>query len=478
MATTSAAAATTRKQCDRILSAISSQYWAITPAGLELVIGVAQRAISDKEAAADRQAEFALSEGIPVEECISVINVFGTIIPRATYFSDWSGGQSVESLSQKFNDALNHPMVKAIVLNIDSPGGNITGINEFAQQIYNARGGTKPVVAYVSGIGASAAYWIASAADKIIADETAVVGSIGVLAAWTDDKAARKSQGLKDYTIVSSQSPNKRLDPTTDEGRSAIQKELDALADIFIGAVARNRDTSAEDVAENFGQGGTMLAGEAIAVGMADSFGSLQSVIADLSGYNSTKQEQSRNGGNIMGKAAKDEELKVVAAAAAGEPGQDEDASKKDDEEKCEDVGSDTTEEEDGEGDGEDKEDMSASATSAALIQKGVLQERARIQAIEDMGIVGHDALVAKAKSYGTSPEALAMSVLNAEKKSRSSLAKQYETDASEVAGVPAGGQIAEADEQAVIKAMASGMVAGGHKLKLVTTNSNGKGAA
>jgi ClpP class serine protease len=139
----------------------------------------------------------------------------------------------------------------------------------------------KTVIAYVYGLGASAAYWIASAASEIVLAETGEVGSIGVVAAYTSRKEERKKKGIEDYEIVSSQSPNKRPDPATQTGKSQIQATVDQLADIFIGAIARNRGVEVKDVLENYGKGGVLVGNEAIESGLADRIGSLETLITE-----------------------------------------------------------------------------------------------------------------------------------------------------------------------------------------------------
>lgn len=271
------------QHCDRIVSAIARQPWAITSDALELILGIAQRQMSDPQAVLAAPAVRRESGSVQMRDGVAIISVMGPIFPRADFFTQISGATSVETLALRFGEALAADDVKGIVLHIDSPGGQITGIHEFASQIYAARN-IKPVVAYASGVCTSAAYWIGSAAQRIVADETAFFGSIGVVSAWTDDKEARKAKGLTDYEVVSSQSPQKRVDPTSEEGRTALQHRLDGFASIFIADVARHRGKSTEVVTERFGQGGVMLAAEAIKVGMADEIGSLEGVIASLAG--------------------------------------------------------------------------------------------------------------------------------------------------------------------------------------------------
>jgi hypothetical protein len=125
-------------------------------------------------------------------------------------------------------------------------------------------------------MAASAAYWIASATDEIVLDETASLGSIGVVA-MVPDPAKRKSADLE---IVSSKSPKKRIDVGTEAGRAVIQSEVDALADIFISRVARNRAIEEDDVLGV--EGGMVMGSAAIAAGLGDRLGSMEKLIAEL----------------------------------------------------------------------------------------------------------------------------------------------------------------------------------------------------
>jgi ClpP class serine protease len=189
-----------------------------------------------------------------------------------------SGGVTVETLAQDLTAALDDPAVRSIVLHIDSPGGEINGMHELADMVYASRE-IKPITAYVGYLGASGGYWLASAASRVVADATAMLGSIGVVSVVRDPTKTPS----KDLEFVSSQSPHKRSDPTTDVGRAAIQARIDALAEVFIADVARNRGVSAATVAESFGQGRLIVGAAAVAAGMADALGSYEGVIAALS---------------------------------------------------------------------------------------------------------------------------------------------------------------------------------------------------
>jgi ClpP class serine protease len=214
------------------------------------------------------------------------VPVRGPIFRYANLFTEVSGATSVEQLALDFGAAVDNPAVAAIVLEIDSPGGMVAGVSEFAGQV-RAATKRKPVVAYVSDLGASAAYWIASAAGELVVSDTARVGSIGVvLRAYRDtDNDAIK--------FVSAQSPRKQVRPDSDTGAAIYQAEVDALAEIFISAVAAYRAVSAETVAADFGQGALLVGAAAVAAGMADRLGTLENIIAGLAG-------STREGGSSM----------------------------------------------------------------------------------------------------------------------------------------------------------------------------------
>lgn len=219
---------------------------------------------------------------------VAVIPVIGPIVKYGNLFSSISGATSVTKLTRDFNSALENEDVKAILFEIDSPGGEANGINEFAEQIYNARG-TKPIQAYISGQGCSAAYWVASAVDegKVFLDETASAGSIGVAAVVKDDTAKEELEGIKTYKFVSEGSENKRPNLDTDEGKDVVMESLNYMAQVFRAKVARNRSNDStsltvRDVIEKFNRGGTLMGEAAVKAGLADGISSYKEVLSNL----------------------------------------------------------------------------------------------------------------------------------------------------------------------------------------------------
>jgi signal peptide peptidase SppA len=211
----------------------------------------------------------------------AILAVEGPLFRYGNLFTSVSGATSTGDLAVALNTAVENPLVSQIVLAIDSPGGEVNGTNSFADQI-RAATKVKPVHAFIEGLGASAAYWIGSAASSIVADESAMTGSLGVVATQVDKRGAQERQGVKNYEIVSSQSPYKRPDPSTVEGRSQIQEMVDSMADLFISRVAKFRGVSASDVIAKFGGGKVFPASKALSAGMIDKVQAFEPFLASL----------------------------------------------------------------------------------------------------------------------------------------------------------------------------------------------------
>lgn len=211
-----------------------------------------------------------------VRDGVAHIPIMGPIFPRANIFTEISGGVSISTLAKDFQVALENPEVSSIILDIDSPGGAVTGTNEMAD-IIRAASAQKDVTAYVSGTAASGGYWLASSAPEVVIDATARVGGIGVVVAYpgkSDDDTVE---------IWNSASPNKRIDISTDEGKKVVLDELNAIAEVFIGSVATFRGVLPEKVISSFGKGSVLVGQNAVDVGMADRLGSFESLLAEKS---------------------------------------------------------------------------------------------------------------------------------------------------------------------------------------------------
>lgn len=265
-----------------------SRPWCITHEALDLMLALAARDEVDTEAlkqAMHGPKALALRDGkrrddsaaMTVVDGVARLVIDGPIYRYADFFTSYSGGVTTESLARDLQKALDDPAVGAIALVIDSPGGDATGINELSDAIYAARG-RKPIGAYVEGYGASAAYWIASAVDPgmLVVDDTALLGSIGTILGVPDPSKRPNTR----IDIVSTQSPKKRVDPTTPDGRAVLQTIADDMTDVFIAKVMRNRDMTRQQVLDI--EGGLRIGEQAIAAKLADRLGSEDQLLREL----------------------------------------------------------------------------------------------------------------------------------------------------------------------------------------------------
>ncbi len=266
----------------------TSEPWAITETALQTILDIAARENESPEAVAAKLGrELQNTHRTTEREGVALIPVTGPLFRYANIFTMISGATSYEMLAQDFIAAVENPDIHAILLDIDSPGGEVNGCAELASLIYEARG-SKPIIAYASGDAASGAYWIASAADEIVVSETSGLGSIGVVGVYR--KPREDKNGPQTIEIVSSQSPFKRLDPESDDGRARLQARMDAMAEVFVTTIARNRGIDAPQVLERFGGGDVLIGAHAVTAGLADRIGSLEKLVSQLATANPALQ--------------------------------------------------------------------------------------------------------------------------------------------------------------------------------------------
>lgn len=252
------------------IGALVGDPWLIDAENLKMIYKIASRE-GDLEALAASSGE--QRGGYEVRGSTGIINIVGPIFRYANLFTEISGATATGEISRYLGEALADNDVERIVLVFDSPGGQVTGIAELAEQIREASA-QKDVIAYVDGAAASAAYWLASAAGQIVGSPTAIVGSIGVVSVF------QKSQS-DEIEIVSSNAPNKRANPESPEGRKEILRVIDDIAEVFTAAVAKGRGVSVDVVNSKFGRGGVLVGQKAVEVGMMDKVGSFENLIKE-----------------------------------------------------------------------------------------------------------------------------------------------------------------------------------------------------
>ncbi|MBT0344088.1 S49 family peptidase [Morganella morganii subsp. morganii] len=207
--------------------------------------------------------------GYDVLEGIAIIPVYGTLVQKLGTLRPYSGMTGYDGIRRVFLTAVNDPEVKGICLDIDSPGGEVAGCFDLVDLIYAERG-KKPIHAILSENAFSAAYAIASAADKIYVPRTGGVGSVGVIVIHCDWSQHIKDDGLKVsiFTYGNRKAESNPYVALSDEAKAAIQHDVDEMGRLFVSTVSRNRGLS-ETVIRNT-QAACYLAAEGVQMGLAD----------------------------------------------------------------------------------------------------------------------------------------------------------------------------------------------------------------
>ncbi len=204
---------------------------------------------------------------------VAIIPIHGLLTKRRELFSPIFDSTSYEEIAETLYEALDNPQVERILLDIDSPGGEVSGLFDLVDFIFNSRN-QKPIYSIANDYACSAAYAIASATEKIFVTRTSCVGSIGVIATHLDVSEADKKDGIKFTTVYAGDKKND-LSPhelISENAINDLQAEVDRLYDIFVATVSRNRYLSESKIRKT--QAGTYFGQNAVIAGLADELSS------------------------------------------------------------------------------------------------------------------------------------------------------------------------------------------------------------
>ncbi|QGT16060.1 S49 family peptidase [Wolbachia pipientis] len=198
-----------------------------------------------------------------------IIPIHGILTKKSEVFDDVFGMTSYEKISEEIEEALIDKEVETIILDIDSPGGEVNGLFDLSDFIYQARR-KKRIVAIANDDAYSAAYAIASSAEKVLVTRTSGVGSIGVIASHIDQSGFDEKQGIK-YTTVFAGSRKNDLnphEPITSESLESLKSEVNRLYGMLVELIARNRNLSVEAIKST--EAGLYFGEKAVEIGLAD----------------------------------------------------------------------------------------------------------------------------------------------------------------------------------------------------------------
>lgn len=283
-------------EINRVLAAVNTAQWFIEPdkaaailAMLEMRAAAGQMALDDDDVRAQKAAigsQIAVGSGV-----IHVLRLHGTVMPRANMLSNFSGGTSMVRFQEAFAQAANDPRTTAIVLDVDSPGGAADLVPETAAMIRAARRPDRPIVAVANTLAASAAYWLASAADEIVVTPSGQVGSVGVYVLHQDVSERLKKDGIKPTFIHEGARKVERnpFGPLDEPARAHLQSAIRDTYDMFTNDVAKARGVPVstvradpEDGGEHFGGGRVYGAKQAVKLKMADRVATLSETVQRL----------------------------------------------------------------------------------------------------------------------------------------------------------------------------------------------------
>jgi|GEM_PF-1830514 len=279
-----------------VLAAFAAMPWALQPDYLRAAVQIlSTRAAGldppETEAALTkkREAEVQRQEG-----AIAVIPVFGVMAQRMSAMDEMcAGGTSLDRVMSNFRAMRDDDRAKAIVMHLDTPGGSTYGVEEAHAEIIAARG-IKPIIAQIDSLGASAGYWLATAADEIVVTPGGRGGSIGVYSVHEDLSVALEKAGVKHTIVVEGE--NKAIvnpfGPLSTAGRAQMETLVKEAAKAFRDNVAQGRNVSSKAVVDRFGDGLVFGAKAMVERGMADRIGTLQDTLGRL-GMPSKKQAAS-----------------------------------------------------------------------------------------------------------------------------------------------------------------------------------------
>ena len=253
---------------------------------------------------------------------VAVIHINGTLTNDYSPWNKYYGEVSYDEIRASLVEAVNHTGVESILLNIDSPGGSVSGINELSTFITKVDADFKPVYSATGGQMASGGYWLGSIGRQIYATELSSVGSIGVIAIHQERTKMLEDHGIKTTVIREGKfkalgNPYEKL---TDEAKAKIQSELATVYDVFTRTVAQNRGVTQDFIKANAAEGEVFLGKKAQEVGLVDIMGSFDEAIAAITRLSDNQVNINSNPNEGVEDMAKKATLtaKGQAALAAG----------------------------------------------------------------------------------------------------------------------------------------------------------------
>lgn len=266
-----------------VASRLTGRPWAIAPVRLEGLLGGAATLAGGGDLPPWLQTVTRPRGDTVTESGIAVIPIMGPLVARGDWLTTALGATEYGAIADALVAAADDPAVRGILLEVDSPGGEVGGLFDLVEAIRTIKQSSgKPLWAVASETALSAAYAIASAADQITVTRTGELGSVGVVAVHLDASGADAMAGLK-WTLIHAgtrKTDGNPHEPLSPRATADLQDDVDALYDDLVTLVAANRGVSSAAVRAT--EAAIYRGEKAVKAGLADRVGTLAQAIADL----------------------------------------------------------------------------------------------------------------------------------------------------------------------------------------------------
>lgn len=295
---------------DNVLKVLDGSVWAITESGMDQIMhaieGLEHKDVLDAAQVEDATKNRGVLEDkehkyedemYEVNGSMATMPVYGKMFPRANMMTRLSGGTSTRKLGRAIDEVEEREDIDRVMMVFDSPGGSIQGLTNTARKIRNMETDT---VAFAEGMMASAAYFVGSAADRVVASPDSMIGAIGSVAKIVSRAGKLEDEGYDVEVIRSAEKKAKPnpSEPIDEDSVKEVQKLVDAAHEQFVRQVATNLDISEETVSNTMADGSVINGSEAEGTNFVDDVATIDEVMDEFEG--SVEEESEESGSAIQ----------------------------------------------------------------------------------------------------------------------------------------------------------------------------------
>lgn len=288
---------------DQITAMLDGGYFAVQEQYLQTLINTINAGALSKT---ETDSSVSPSHSYSVVGDVAVISIDGVMIKKNTSINALCGGfVAYDTIEGYITKAENDDKVKKVVFRVDTRGGDVLGVDNLGERIYDLK---KPTLTYYDNIGASAGVWAFSASDGLYASKITNVGSIGVLTTYIDKKKEDKS--ISNKVMLMSHNAENKVCTLSKDCKDKAQSKIDEYESVFLERVSRNTGMSPEEIVQGFDKGGVLIADKAESIGFLDgvmSFDRFMKEVATMpSDLEKIATKKNDKGGNSMAVTEKD----------------------------------------------------------------------------------------------------------------------------------------------------------------------------